>query len=184
MCTFNDGCEGDACFFSDANQRGNVLQPLRVWNRSGSACKLCKEAGQLQGYKLCGGAGCRGWRKARSCGSRSGGMALTFATWALPHFRVSTYVVYNLILCTCRQFLCWSMVCGSYFQFLCLSLFLFRVVTSAVYSGWPGNRNWRYRVVDVKISVVMYHCWKGSKMHQRKHIPSWLDSALLPLHHQ
>ena len=27
------------------------------------------------------------------------------------------------------------------------------MVTSAVYSGWPGNRNWRYRVVDVKISV-------------------------------
>ena len=45
------------------------------------------------------------------------------------------------------------MVCGSYLQFLCFSLLLFRVVTSVVYSGWPGNRNWRYRVVDVKISV-------------------------------
>ena len=46
MCTFNnDGCEGDACYFSDAGQRGVVLQPLRVWNNEGSACRLCKETG-------------------------------------------------------------------------------------------------------------------------------------------
>ena len=46
------------------------------------------------------------------------------------------------------------MVSDNYLQFLCFSRFLSRVVTSAVYSRSPdGNRNWRYRVVDVDISV-------------------------------
>jgi len=41
-----------------------------------------------------------------------------------------------------------------YLQSLWFSLFLFRVVTSAVYSRCPyGNRSWRYRVVDINISV-------------------------------
>ena len=48
----------------------------------------------------------------------------------------------------------WHFSAFHYLQFLCFSRFLSRVVTSAVYSGSPdGNRNWRYRVVDVDISV-------------------------------
>ena len=46
------------------------------------------------------------------------------------------------------------MLVYGYLQSLWFSLFLFRVVTSAVYSRCPyGNRSWRYRVVDINISV-------------------------------